>query len=107
MCRLPIDFGKLRIPAEREGVARRLSLEEATVEEISAATRKLQRRAGRPHPKASPVVVAIAKVLASKALRGVSVRLAAGKVTLGEIPVDALNALGRALARVKVPQAER
>jgi hypothetical protein len=94
--RLPIDFGKLRIPIEREGVGRRLSLDEASVEEIQAATRKLQRGAQRPHPKASPVVVAVARALSAKRLRGISVRFAAGKLSLGAIPVAAIGELGRA-----------
>jgi hypothetical protein len=102
---LPIDFGKLRISVERDGTGRRLSLDEATVDEIQAATRKLQRGDRRPHPKASPVVLAVARVLTGKKLSGVSVRLAGGKLSLGAIPPAALAELGRALGRVKLPPA--
>jgi hypothetical protein len=104
--RLPVDFDKLRIPAERDGKPKSVLLADATVQEIAAATRKLSRQAHAPHPKASPVVAAVTKLFDTGALRGVSVRLAGGKVSIGSVPVEALTELGRALSRFKSPSSE-
>src|SRR5262249_23370477 len=99
--RLPVDFAKLRVPVERDkGSERSVSLEDASVQEILAATRKLQ-RAGKP--ASSPAVVAITRAFGTKALRGISVRLAGGKISLGAIPLDALKDLASALAKVQLP----
>lgn len=101
--RLPVALDRLRIPIERDGRKKTVGLEDATVEEIYAAARQLRRANGKPHPSASPVVVAITRALAKGALKKVSVRFQRGQVSLGSIPVEALRELGAALAKVKLP----
>lgn len=104
--RLPVDFDKLRIPVDRDGGPASVPLLDATVQEVETATRKLTRKARGGNPKAPPVVKAVTALLDAGALRGVSVRLSGGKVSIGDIPVQALAKLGRALARFKPPSSE-
>ncbi len=105
--RIPVDFEKLRIPVQRDGQTSTLPLLDATVDEVRAATRKLLREAGRPHPKASPVVLALAKTLRTGRLKSIGIHFARGKITLSGIPLDALDELLRALARVHLPRGAR
>jgi hypothetical protein len=101
--RLPVAFDALRIPAGKDNNAEHKPLADTTVEEIHAATRALL-RAGKKSPvKASPVVKALTNELSSRALRGVSVRLAGGKVSFSGIPLDAFADFVKGLARVQLP----
>ncbi len=104
--RTPVDFEKLRIPVTRAGKTVAAKVEDATVEEIAAATRAARRKTGTAPRKTSPVAAAVARELRSGALRGISVHVAAGKLALGDIPLAALPALAKALARIKLPDDE-
>jgi hypothetical protein len=101
---LPVAFDKLKIPVDRDGKTVHLPLEEATVEAIHLATRKLNRAEQRPPRSASPALVAVTRELSKGKLRGVSARIAAGKLMLGAIPLDALADLADALRRMKLPE---
>jgi hypothetical protein len=101
--RVPVDFAKLRIPVERDGRSQAISLDEATAEEIAAATRALVRGAGRSAARTSPLVRAIVERLTAAPLRKIKVRFAGGKISLSGIAPEALRALGQGLARVKLP----
>lgn len=101
--RLPVDFAKLRIPVDRPGGDKTVSFEEATVQEILVAARRLQ-RGDKTKAPASPTVAAVTKALQSKSLKGVSVRVAGGKLSLGGIPLEAIGELSRALGKVKLPK---
>ncbi len=101
--RLPIALDKLRFDVERDGRARRVSLEEATVQDVNAATAEIRKRASKPHPKASPRLLALAKALDSKPLRAIQKRVAHDQVWLGRIPIAEWKPFVRALARVKFP----
>jgi hypothetical protein len=104
--RVPIDFAALRIEVERGGAQHRLTLDQATVQEVQAALRALGRKR-RPAPKrASPAVRAIVDVLrrGSAPLRQVTVSLTHERFTLGNISASALPELGRQLARLKLPK---
>lgn len=73
--RLPVAFDKLRVPVESDGKTTFVSLEDAKVEDIEAATRKLLRAGEKDaSAKASPVVKVVAAQLRSK--RALSVWLA-------------------------------
>lgn len=85
--RLPVDLDKLRIPIARGESTVSLGIEEATVEEIAAATRALKRKEGAAARKTSPVVAAVSSELKSAPLRTISVRLSAGKRSLGDVPL--------------------
>lgn len=100
--RLPIAFEKLKVPVERDGKTSLILLEQATVEEVEAATRKLTRASEKaPLVKASPLVRAVTAELKSKPLQGVTVRISGGKLFLGAIPPESLSELSKALGRVK------
>lgn len=101
---VPVDFAKLRVPVVREGQHQRVGLAEASVEEVRAATRTVTRGGGgKGKAPPSPIVAAIAKVLASSRLRGVKVSLAHGQLRLSGIGVDIFPEVVRALAKVKLP----
>jgi len=100
--RVPVAFAALRIPVERDGKALRASLEDALVEEIAAATRKLL----RPHeaqPSATPVVRAVTKSLDDAKVKGVRVTVSRGKLTLSGIPVETFAQVMKALGRTRLP----
>ncbi|MBK8259392.1 MAG: hypothetical protein IPK82_42895 [Polyangiaceae bacterium] len=101
--RLPVAFDALRIPVEKDAKTTTLPLEKCPVEQIQAATRALLRTKDKAPAKASPVVKAITKELQSTKWRGVTVRLAGGKVSFGGVPVDAFEDFVKSLARVRLP----
>jgi len=103
--RLPVDFRKLRLPVRRDGRERRVGVAEASVGEIRAAARALRRRAGAEGSRQSPVVRAVAAALSSGPLSGVRVRLAAGRLSFSDVPIDQLPAFAAALAAVRLPAA--
>lgn len=97
--RVPVDFTKLRIPLiprPREGT-RTISFAQATVAQIQAATRALTRTSA-PRAKRSPVEKAILAALKGTPLSGVTVRLANGHITIGNIPEAHVARLGAALS---------
>lgn len=101
--RLPVDFASLKIPVERDGKMHHVGIADATAKEIAAATRTLTRTARKAPPFASPVVTAVTKAFAKGALRTISVRWAAGKLSLGGIPPAAIPDLAKALSTLKLP----
>jgi hypothetical protein len=101
--RLPVDFSRLRLVVRRADGTHRVRVDEATVEEIRAAARALQRAARRSHPRASPIVKAVAAAFAKGELRQVRVQLVSGKLSFTAVPVKALAAFGRAVAAVRLP----
>jgi len=101
--RLPVDFASVKIPVKRDGEERKLGIEEATAQDIAAATRDLTRAAKKTPKKASPVVVALTKAFSKGSLRAVTVRFANGKLSLGGIDPASLPALIQALSGLKLP----
>ncbi len=99
--RLPIAFDKLRFDVERSGQKRRVGLDEATVQDINAATRALTKADRKPPAKASPDLLALARALDRRALAKVTKRIAHGNVWLGAIPMAHWQEFVRALGRVK------
>ena len=93
---LPIALERLRIPVKDGAHERRLSLEEARVEDIVAATRALAKTERAP---TSSVERGLKKVLSSKSsLAKVTVRVRNGLVTFANVPTAALATFGRVLA---------
>jgi len=102
--RLPVAFEKLRIPVRRPArAAATVSLEEATVAEVRAATRALSRTRASPTNR-SPRLVAMLKALRVGALKGISVSERSGRFHFGEVPAESLVEFGSALAKVKLPE---
>jgi len=99
--RLPVDFPKLRVPVKGGPT---LPFDEATVRDLTAATRELL-RAGKPRKNRPPLVRALATAIAKKgkSLDGITVSLTNGKLTLGNILPDQLAALTKALGSAKLP----
>jgi hypothetical protein len=94
---LPVAFAKLRFDGK--------PLEDASVQEINAATAKLT-SAGRKKPK-TPAHTAIAAALAKvDSLKSVVVRERQGLVTFEHVPLAALRHFVRALSGAKVPGAK-
>ena len=102
--KVPVDFARLRVPVKRDGKGGHAALAEATVDEVRAATRTLQRKAKKTPVKASPVARAVTGALSKvAALRAVTVHHAHDAVTLGKIPTAAWDAFVKAVAKVKLP----
>ncbi len=101
--RLPVDFASVKIPVERDGETRKVGIEEATAQEIAAATRSLVRSAKKTPARVSPVVSAVTKALSKGPLRAISVRFSKGKLSFGGIDPAALPALVSALSGLKLP----
>lgn len=101
--RLPVDFQRLRIPVRRDERPRRLTVASASVEEVRSATRALLRSSGGAAPGTAPLVRAVDAALAAGPLRGIRVRLAAGRLSFSGVPADALAAFAAALAGVRLP----
>lgn len=101
--RLPVDFARVKIPVTRGGQTRNVGIEEATAQEIAAATRNLARSAKKAPAKVSPVVSAVTKAFSKGPLRAISVRFSNGKLSLGGIDPAALPALVSALSGLKLP----
>lgn len=99
--RLPVAFDKLKIPTNDDGGRKQVAFADATVQQLAAATRVLRngKTAGRANEP--PLVKAVRRLLDLDGLRGVSVKLAGGKLALGGIDPSVVAALGRALARAK------
>ena len=101
--RLPVDFASVKIPAPRDGETRKVGIEEATAQEIAAATRALVRAEKKTPAKVSPVVSAVTKAFSKGPLRAISVRFSKGKLSFGGIDPAALPALVSALSGLKLP----
>ncbi len=105
--KIPVDFARLKFPATRDGKVLHLGLEEATVAEITAATRALSRKGRAPKKPSSPLQGAIeAGLRKTAALRLVSVQHAGGEITLRGIPDGKWDAFVKAAAKVKLPAAD-
>lgn len=100
-----IDLDRLKIPVvTKDGDRRTKPARDATIAEIRAARRGATK--GTSRKRSSPTETAIRKSLSSNpALRGVSVRLAGDKLSLGGIPLEALSSLLKSLTRLKLPAA--
>ena len=88
---------------EKDGKTANKSLEDSTVEEIHAATRKHQRAENKTPVKASPVVKALTKELQTAKLRGITVRFAGGQVSFGGDPIEAFADFVKGRARAQLP----
>jgi hypothetical protein len=103
---LPVKFESLRIPVKRDGATHRVSLDDASIDEIRAATRELLKGSSRSRAKHSDAEDAlVAKLKAEAALKGVSVHVFDGRVRFGEVPLGSLDAFVRALRQFKLPPA--
>lgn len=87
---LPVAFDRLRIPVKKDGKVARLSLKNARVEDVAAATRALVKKTKEPTSSAER---ALRDALASHgALESVRVRVRGGVVSFTGVPVGALGA---------------
>jgi len=101
-----IDLSRMFIvvPAGKAGTVRKRA-KDASIDDVRKARRAL-RAEGATSKRSSKQEKALRAALAKvAALRGVTVVLRGGQVSLGSIPLDekTLQALGRALATVKLP----
>ena len=102
--KLPIKLDALRIPVETKGHTTRVSLKDATLQQINAATRALTRKKGTARPHPSPSHAAIVRAFADvKSLAGITVHVSNGMLRLGAIPLWAVGDLARTLRGVKLP----
>ncbi len=97
----PVDFGRIKIPVERDGQTRSVGLAEATGDAIREATRAVDKKATDSR-KTSPVELAIEKALKPVGVNARQVRLARDVVTL-RIKASALQRAGAALAKLRLP----
>lgn len=102
--RLPVAFEKLRIPVEREGKTTKVSLTDATLREITAATQALlSKGSSAKKSERPPAEKAFAAALKNeKALAGVTVIVRDGTVKFSAVPFEAVKLFIRALASVKL-----
>lgn len=102
---VPVDFNRLRVAVKRDGKAGRVALLDATVDEVRAAARALQRRGRKSAETASPTTRAVTSALGKVAvLRKVTVRHAHDALSLGGIPTASWDAFAKAAAKVKLPE---
>jgi hypothetical protein len=97
--RIPVDFTRLRIPLD---AGETIPFEEASVQQIAAATRRQLARSRKPRGKRPPIVRALVTAL-GKRLGAISVSLTRGKLAIGNIAPTDLPALAKALTRVRPP----
>lgn len=101
---LPIAFERLRIPVVRGGATVRLSLEEATAEEISKAARSVASTRGKPRTRPNPVETTLRKALDGNAATKPTRATVRGEtVTFSGVPVASLATFAKLLAGVKIP----
>jgi hypothetical protein len=106
--RLPVAFDRLKIPTAARGARKDVPFEEATVQELATATRKLRSSSSAPgNAKESPVVKAVRSALAVDGLRAISIRYSGGKLALAGIEPAIVAKLGKALARTRLPDDPR
>jgi hypothetical protein len=110
--RLPVDFGKLRVPVERDGAKVNVDLAEATVLEITRAARKVA-GPGTRRARKSPLARALENALDKQPLRGLAVSASNDRVSFRNLPIaalaafiDALWAARKNLARLQPPAHE-
>jgi hypothetical protein len=99
--KLPVAFDKLRIPVVRAGKKTKVRLESATVVEVGRARRDLlapKKKIPRA-PEEATLRTAFAKHVA---LKEVDVRVVAGTVRLGPIPLGLVPILAKALAAARL-----
>ncbi|WP_437939404.1 hypothetical protein [Sorangium sp. So ce341] len=97
----PHRFRQAAHPVRRDGQPARVSLDQASVEGIRAATRALR---GKPRPSGGAGEPPATAALRDIGAPDVKVQVARDKVSLSGIPLSALAKTLRALAAVKVPQ---
>ena len=98
---IPVDFTRLRIPVDG---GKTIPFEQASVQQLTTATRRQLARTRKPRGKRPPLVRAVVTAL-GKRLGAISVSLTGGKLAIGNIAPADLPALARALARVRSPPA--
>jgi len=98
---LPVALDRIRIPASD---SKTHSLDEATVEEIEAATRALS-GGKRKAPRSEAEAALQRAVAAVDSLARVRVHVRSGLITFTGVPVAAIGRFAGAIARAKVTQA--
>lgn len=98
---LPIDFSRLKIPAERDGKTVKLPVEALTLTEINAATKALAPTPGRSRASAAHKVLRSA-LATSKKLSAVQVQEQDGTASFRHVPMSAIREFGKALSKIKL-----
>ncbi len=102
--RHPVAFDRVRFDVDRDGVAARPTLAEATVEEITAATKARLRRSQKTPPGTHAVVRALTKLFAAyPELKHLTVHRTADHTTIGHIGDAVWPALRKAIAKFEAP----
>ncbi|HEY1954052.1 MAG TPA: hypothetical protein VGH28_00520 [Polyangiaceae bacterium] len=103
---LPVAFERLKIPVRDGAHIRMVPFPKATVAEIAAATRELQRKSAG-EPVTDRTEAAITKVLSKHAaFKGVRFSVRGGLVHVRSIPLASLDLFARVLSQVKLPPVE-
>lgn len=103
----PLAPAKLNLTKQRVRVpdgktTRAVAFAEATADDLRRATRGV-RGAAHGGPTAPPLVKALRQALAAAKLSAIGVRLRGGRIDLSGIAPAQLAALGKALAKLKLP----
>jgi cell division protein ZapA (FtsZ GTPase activity inhibitor) len=99
--KLPVDLAALVVPVVIDGKTSRLTLNEATREQIRAATRALRQKSAGD-TKASPRGSAVLKAISRAGLK-VDVVVRRNAIDLRSISFEDLVELGRVLAKLSLP----
>lgn len=103
---LPVDFARLKVPVAREGQTRSVLLADATIPEVTAATKKLLQAKGKSRAKESVIARAVVTTLKKvKSLAGIEVHERDGMLTFLRVPAASLAAFARAAASAKWSEA--
>jgi hypothetical protein len=99
--RVPVSFQRVRIEKLVDGKRTTVGLDEASVADVRAHKRELLRRKGKarraPSAAAQTLIDAITTIAS---LARVKLSVSDGLAHIGDIPLAAINTLGRALAHV-------
>ena len=97
--RVPVDFVSLKIRVTEGKETRLVGFEDASVDQLRAATTALRTRAGTQKTKASPLLRGLrAKLGDGEAFAATEVHEANGALTFVRVPVGALAAFAKMLA---------
>jgi hypothetical protein len=101
---LPIRWESLRIPVQKQRTVVRLSLGDATIAQINAATRAVLAREKHGTKPQSPSEMLLKQLLAAeKQFANVTIHVSDGSVRFGAVPLASIRAFASAIRKFRVP----
>ncbi len=99
---LPIAFDRLKIPAVRDGKPVQLSLADARVEDVTAATQRLTKPSKKPRDHVEHALHAA--LTAAPGFKDMRVHVRRGLVSFTAVPLASLAKFAQLLAKLRLPK---